>query len=672
MIEFRTLGAVDLVAADGRDLVALTRQPKRVAMLAYLAVAGRGVFVRRDRLVALFWPDVDSERGRSSLRTGLHRIRAALGPDAIIARGLEEVRLNGDLVCCDAAALRAAAEAGHHAEVLARFRGEFLDGFLVHGVSAEFEQWVDVERQQLRRLAMRSGWEIVNQLTRAGRTLDATAVAHQVVTLAPLEETGVRRLLDLLIAAGDHAGAAAAYDRFCAGLKRELDVEPAAETQAIGERLRARMIRGQPSERAGLLPTGAASHRAVTKAAGSSPAGDRPDDAMSGIASTSPTRAPRRWRFRWVGAGTTVLLLAAAASLAWRRHSRPAAAAAGRWEALPATAPDPFPRWHPVALFDSTARRILVFGGRQGATNLADLWRGTLDSGGIHWSRIRSSTTGSREPGGLWLSAAAYSPRADRLMLFGGSTGYSAPCTADLWFLDNVSGMTGAPSWRQVPRVGAWPAPRAEHRMAYDETTNRLLLLGGHDCVAPVFTDLWILKHADGTTGMPAWEQLSPDTSGGAPRGLRGFALAYNAASDRAIVFGGYDNATHAFFGDTWVLTNAIGLAGRPAWHRLRVIGDVPPGRIGAAFGYDAATNRLVVALGEADTVLRDVWVLVGADGTTPESRWVRLAASGAFPGTGPARSGVFDPVGDRLYVMSGGVPGELPTGWVLLGATGR
>ena len=49
-IQFRTLGTLDLRAADGRELHSLLAQPKRIALLAYLCIAQpRGYTVRKAR-----------------------------------------------------------------------------------------------------------------------------------------------------------------------------------------------------------------------------------------------------------------------------------------------------------------------------------------------------------------------------------------------------------------------------------------------------------------------------------------------------------------------------------------------------------------------------------------------------------------------------------------------
>jgi len=57
MIELQTLGGLDLRDAKGRELRGVLRQPKRFALLAYLAVATPRGFHRRDTLVAAASPD---------------------------------------------------------------------------------------------------------------------------------------------------------------------------------------------------------------------------------------------------------------------------------------------------------------------------------------------------------------------------------------------------------------------------------------------------------------------------------------------------------------------------------------------------------------------------------------------------------------------------------------
>src|SRR2546425_8120521 len=69
MIHFRMLGGLSLTAADGREVRSLLAQPRRLALLAYLAAATPRDFQRRDTLVALFWPELRSEEHTSELQS---------------------------------------------------------------------------------------------------------------------------------------------------------------------------------------------------------------------------------------------------------------------------------------------------------------------------------------------------------------------------------------------------------------------------------------------------------------------------------------------------------------------------------------------------------------------------------------------------------------------------
>ena len=114
-VELRILGSTELSAAD-RNSVSVLRQPKRVALLAYLSLAALDSYRRRDQIIALFWPERDQSHARTQLRKGLHELRHVLGPDAFLARGEDEVRLNLERVWCDAVAFRERVDAGAWAE----------------------------------------------------------------------------------------------------------------------------------------------------------------------------------------------------------------------------------------------------------------------------------------------------------------------------------------------------------------------------------------------------------------------------------------------------------------------------------------------------------------------------------------------------------------------------
>ena len=129
MIRLCLLGTVELQAADGRSVQSILAQPRRTALLAYLALARPHGFQRRDVVAARFWPEMDAERARAALRGGLHFVRQSLGDDVVLGRGQEEVELNRARVWCDAVAFEAALDGGRPDEAMALYRGELLEGF---------------------------------------------------------------------------------------------------------------------------------------------------------------------------------------------------------------------------------------------------------------------------------------------------------------------------------------------------------------------------------------------------------------------------------------------------------------------------------------------------------------------------------------------------------------
>src|SRR5215210_5151669 len=150
MIRLHTLGVLDLRDEDGNELRAVLQQPKRLGLLAYLAVATPRRFHRRDSLLALFWPELDQEHARAALRRSLYFLRSELGADIVAGRGDEEVGVAETDLWCDATALDQALDAGDAAGALALYRGVLLDGLYVAGASTELQDWLDRERLRLR------------------------------------------------------------------------------------------------------------------------------------------------------------------------------------------------------------------------------------------------------------------------------------------------------------------------------------------------------------------------------------------------------------------------------------------------------------------------------------------------------------------------------------------
>src|SRR6266571_2206573 len=246
MIELRLLGRLSLTSADGRDVRALLGQPRRLALLAYLAAATPPGFHRRDSLLALFWPELDQEHARAAL----HLVRDALGADAVASRGDEEIGLDVDQVWCDVAAFGRAVHRAEFREALDLYRGDLLEGFFISD-APDFERWLETERSRLRELASRAARTLGERYEADGNLTTAVHWARRAMELAPNEEALLRRLITVLDRHGDRVGALGAYEEFRARLADEYEAQPAPETEALVAAVRAR----QQAQPADALPT---------------------------------------------------------------------------------------------------------------------------------------------------------------------------------------------------------------------------------------------------------------------------------------------------------------------------------------------------------------------------------------------------------------------------------
>src|SRR5712691_2299866 len=245
MVEFRLLGTVNLTSVEGREARSLLGQPRRLALLAYLAAATPRGIQRRDQLLTLFWPELDQGHARAALRQALHVLREELGPNVLVCRGDEEVGLDFDVVRCDVAEFDCAVAAGRLTEALDLYRGELLEGFFI-SEAPEFERWQDDERRRLREMASRAAQALVEEAENGGDLPTAAIWARRALRLAPHDEGQLRRLLTLLDQLGDRAGALQAYDEFARRLAADFEAQPAAETQVLVAAVRARATTATP------------------------------------------------------------------------------------------------------------------------------------------------------------------------------------------------------------------------------------------------------------------------------------------------------------------------------------------------------------------------------------------------------------------------------------------
>jgi len=202
-----------------------------------------------------------------------------------------------------------------------------------------------------------------------------------------------------------------------------------------------------------------------------------------------------------------------------------------------------------------------------------------------------------------------YDHATNRMIVFGGQNGFNTYAgNPQVRVLENADGTgVGTPTWTTLTPTGTPPADRESSALAYDAANNRLIVFGGATVaccavVTNVYNDVWVLTNANGLGGTPAWTQLSPAGAGPSPRYWT--TAEYDAATNRLILFGGLNGQGGPgsdFFNEVWVLANANGLGGTPEWIQVSPTGTAPDGRFGHVSGCNSLTRDLVIATGRND-----------------------------------------------------------------------
>lgn len=227
MIKLRTFGPPLVLDSDGSRAQDLVRQPKRLALLVYLAT-GEAPYRRRDDLLAVFWPESDAQRARNCLRQSLHHLRSHLGPDVLLGSGDQEVGLSPAALQCDASVFEQELRNGCPERALALYAGPFLESFFLTDL-AGFDDWVETRRRHYRNLAVSACRDLAHRAEGARDLGGALYWWQEAARFSPLDEFVVRRVVALLVATGRRNQALGILGDFIQRLRVELEVEPSRE-----------------------------------------------------------------------------------------------------------------------------------------------------------------------------------------------------------------------------------------------------------------------------------------------------------------------------------------------------------------------------------------------------------------------------------------------------------
>ena len=339
----------------------------------------------------------------------------------------------------------------------------------------------------------------------------------------------------------------------------------------------------------------------------------------------------------------------------------------------------PGTRSQAAAIYDAATNQMFMFGGQHAPTaiDFNDTWvvnnviaSSATTFNSLNWTKV---TVAGTLPSDRFGHSAVYNATSDAMIVFGGGTGFPGPCVNQLWVLKHPDSVGGTPTWSELSPSGTPPPVREGHVAVFDPTSNTMIVFGGTDCNNDYYSDLWILSNADGSTGTPAWTQAAPLGSG--PTARTQPSAIYDSVNNVMTVFGGFAGNKTAY-NDVWTLTNANGRTGTPTWTKLTPSGTAPVARYGQTSVYDSSNNRMIMFGGATgqNATKNDSWILTNPNGIGGSPAWTQLTATDTAPYR-KSHTAIYDPVSNEMVIFGGdsqlAVTFTDDHVWVLTGANG-
>lgn len=224
--------------------------------------------------------------------------------------------------------------------------------------------------------------------------------------------------------------------------------------------------------------------------------------------------------------------------------------------------------------YDVQSDRIILFGGHDpDAGFMDDTWAYDLNTD--TWTNMNPAVhpTAGFGPG------LAYDSESDRIILFAGRTEESR--LYETWAYDFDANI-----WTNLQPTGRPPVGAVLHAMAYDVQSDRIVFFGGlrEGACCTTADETWTYDFNRNT-----WTNVNPPTR---PAARYGHVVAYDAQSDRVVLFGGELSGSPGeplLSVETW----AFNLEANQ-WTNMTSTG-VPPARFLPAMAYDGQSDRILV-----------------------------------------------------------------------------
>jgi len=247
----------------------------------------------------------------------------------------------------------------------------------------------------------------------------------------------------------------------------------------------------------------------------------------------------------------------------------------------------PTARAYTPMAYDSESDRFIIFGGQTDtrywlpSSYDGETW--AYDLAANEWTNMKPM----KAPARMGASELAYNSKYDMIIMYGGCD-VSEWGKSETWAYDFNKN-----TWK---KMSPGPANHIGARIAYDAESDQIILFGGYDISGSFFNDTWAYDY-----GSDTWQEMNPVTS---PPGRNYQAMTYDSKADRVLTWGGLDiNGEYPVDESMWAYdfnTNT--------WTEyLPNSGEYPAGRDYPQMAYDAESDRTIL-FGGTPTDGSDTW----------------------------------------------------------------
>jgi N-acetylneuraminic acid mutarotase len=257
------------------------------------------------------------------------------------------------------------------------------------------------------------------------------------------------------------------------------------------------------------------------------------------------------------------------------------------WVSLAPSGPSPSARSGHSAVWDSTANRLLLFGGYGVDGYRADLWSYRPDTNS--WEELAG---GGPRPPPREEHTAVWDSAHGQMLLYGGAR--DGRIVDDLWAYRPATD-----TWVELDPQDVWPAARFRHSAVWDATNAQMLVFAGYGGGFPggYLNDVWSYR-----PGPDRWERL--DVGGLTPPPRSRHVAIWDADAARMLITGGFAGGID-YLADLWSFS-----PGENRWQQFGPDGGPAP-RAGEVAVWNTRGRQMLVHGGSGSALSDELWSFV-------------------------------------------------------------